>query len=38
MGFAARGSLQGIRWKKLAEDLLGEPLYKAIQRRRLLQA
>lgn len=34
MGFAPTGSLQGVRWKILAEDLLGEPLYKRIQRYR----
>ena len=34
MGFAPSGSLQGVRWKTLAEDLLGEPIYKRIQRYR----
>ncbi len=35
MGFAPRGMLQGVRWRKLAESLLGEPLYKRIQRHRM---
>ena len=34
MGFAARGSLDGVRWKKLEEQIFGEPLYKALLRRR----
>jgi Zn-dependent peptidase ImmA (M78 family) len=34
LGFAATGSLDGIRWKKLEEQLFGEPLYKRLLRKR----
>ncbi len=36
MDYAPVGSLQGVQWKKLAEELVGEPLYKQIQRRRAM--
>ncbi|MHB8732279.1 MAG: ImmA/IrrE family metallo-endopeptidase [bacterium] len=36
MDFALTGSLQAVRWKTLAEELLGEPVYKQILRRRKL--
>jgi hypothetical protein len=32
--FAAAGSLDDVRWKKLEEKMFGEPIYKVIQRRR----
>lgn len=32
--FAQSGSLDGIRWKKLEVQILGEPVYKRIQRYR----
>jgi len=31
---SAPGSLNGIKWKKLEEELFGEPVYKRILRRR----
>ena len=34
LGYAASGSLARIRWKKLEEQIFGEPLYKQILRRR----
>ena len=34
LGFAAAGSLDGIRWKKLEEQIFGVPFYKGIHRRR----
>ena len=34
LGFAPSGSLDGVRWKKLEEEIYGEPLYKVILRRR----
>jgi Zn-dependent peptidase ImmA (M78 family) len=40
LGFAPSGSLGKIQWKKLEEELLGEPVYKRVQRarsRRLLR-
>jgi Zn-dependent peptidase ImmA (M78 family) len=33
-GYAAPGSLDGVRWKKLEEQIFGEPFYKVLQRRR----
>jgi Zn-dependent peptidase ImmA (M78 family) len=36
LGFAPTGSLRTVRWKILAEELLGEPVYKRILRRRRL--
>ena len=34
LGLAPAGSLENVRWKKLEEQLFGEPLYKQILRRR----
>jgi hypothetical protein len=34
LGFAAPGSFDGVRWKKLEEQIFGEPLYKVLLRRR----
>jgi hypothetical protein len=34
MGFSAEGSLKAIKWKKLEEQIYGEPLYKRLLRRR----
>jgi Zn-dependent peptidase ImmA (M78 family) len=34
MGFSAEGSLRAIKWKKLEEQIYGEPLYKRLLRRR----
>ena len=34
LGFAASGSLDGVRWKKLEQEIYGEPLYKVLLRRR----
>jgi len=34
MGFAAEGSLASVKWKKLEEDIYGEPLHKWLLRRR----
>ena len=36
MGFAVKGAFTGIQWKKLEEQIYGEPLYKLVQRRRRL--
>lgn len=33
LGFAPQGSLDGVRWKKLEEQILGVPLYKRLNRR-----
>jgi Zn-dependent peptidase ImmA (M78 family) len=33
-GLATAGSLNNIRWKKLEEEIFGEPLYKKLIRRR----
>jgi hypothetical protein len=33
-GLAPAGSLNNVRWKKLEEQIFGEPLYKALLRRR----
>lgn len=33
-GFSAPGALDGVRWKKLEEEIYGEPLYKKLHRRR----
>lgn len=38
LGFAARGSLAKVQWKKLEEQLFGEPTYKRIQRYRAARA
>ena len=32
--FAQPGSLDGVRWKKLEEEIYGEPVYKSILRQR----
>lgn len=32
--FAPKGSLHGVRWKKLEEQIYGEPIYKRINRAR----
>lgn len=32
LGFAPKGAFANIRWKKLEEELFGEPLYKRIRR------
>lgn len=32
--FAPHDSLAGVKWKKLEEELYGEPIYKRVQRRR----
>ena len=34
MGFAAEGSFANVKWKKLEEDIYGEPLHKWLLRRR----
>jgi Zn-dependent peptidase ImmA (M78 family) len=34
LGFAEAKSLDGVKWKKLEEELYGEPLYKKLIRRR----
>ena len=34
MRFAVKGSFAGVQWKKLEEQIYGEPLYKLLQRRR----
>ena len=34
LGYALRGSLQGVQYKKLEERLFGEPLYKRVLRYR----
>jgi hypothetical protein len=34
LGFASKGSLDGVKWKKLDEEIFGEPLYKRINRYR----
>jgi len=34
MGFAAEGSLDKVKWKKIEEEIYGEPLYKWLLRRR----
>lgn len=33
MGFAQKGSLDGVQWKKLEESIYGEPIYKVLRRR-----
>lgn len=33
-GFVARGALDGVKWKKLEEQIFGEPVHKRIQRYR----
>jgi hypothetical protein len=37
LGFAPEQSLQRVRWKKLAEEILGEPVYKRVLRYRALR-
>jgi len=32
-GFAAEGSLKGVKWKKLEEEIYGVPFYKRFRRR-----
>jgi Zn-dependent peptidase ImmA (M78 family) len=34
LGFAVQGSLAKVQWKKLEEQLFGEPLYKRLLRQR----
>jgi Zn-dependent peptidase ImmA (M78 family) len=34
MGFAATGSLNNVKWKKIEEEIYGEPLHKWLLRRR----
>ncbi len=34
LGFALPGTLEDVRWKKLEEQIYGEPLYKRLLRRR----
>ncbi|HEY3412784.1 MAG TPA: ImmA/IrrE family metallo-endopeptidase [Armatimonadota bacterium] len=34
LGFAPRGAFEKVFWKKLEENVYGEPLYKRINRRR----
>jgi hypothetical protein len=34
LGFALPGKLDGVKWKKLEEEIYGEPLYKKLLRRR----
>lgn len=34
LGYAPKGSLDGVKWKKLEEEIFGEPLYKRINRYR----
>jgi Zn-dependent peptidase ImmA (M78 family) len=34
MGFAVEGTLAKIKWKKIEEEIYGEPLHKWLQRRR----
>jgi Zn-dependent peptidase ImmA (M78 family) len=33
MGFAVEGSLDKVKWKKIEEDMYGEPIYKWLRRR-----
>jgi Zn-dependent peptidase ImmA (M78 family) len=33
MGFAAEGSLYKVKWKKIEEDIYGEPIHKWLRRR-----
>lgn len=35
--FAPPGAFDGVKWKKLEEQLLGEPIYKRVLRRRWLR-
>ncbi|MCL6560607.1 MAG: ImmA/IrrE family metallo-endopeptidase [Firmicutes bacterium] len=37
LGFAAPGSLAKVRWKKIEEEIYGEPAYKRILRNRRCQ-
>jgi Zn-dependent peptidase ImmA (M78 family) len=34
MGFAVEGSLDKVKWKKIEEDIYGEPIHKWLRRRR----
>ncbi|MES1024897.1 ImmA/IrrE family metallo-endopeptidase [Gloeocapsa sp. BRSZ] len=34
LGFAPLGSLAGVKWQQLEEQIYGKPVYKQIQRRR----
>lgn len=34
LGYAPKGSFDGVKWKKLEEEMFGEPLYKRINRYR----
>ena len=34
LGFIAAGTFAKVRWKKLEEEVYGEPLYKQLLRRR----
>jgi hypothetical protein len=34
LGLAPAGSLDNVRWKKLEEEIFGEPFYKQLLRRR----
>jgi len=34
LGYAGRGTFEGVHWKKLEISMYGEPLYKRINRRR----
>lgn len=34
MGYADEGALEGVKWKKLEEEIYGEPVYKRFVRRR----
>lgn len=34
LGYAAAGDFKRVKWKKLEEELFGEPLYKRLLRRR----
>lgn len=34
LGFAAAGAFEGVRWRKLEEQIFGEPVYKALLRHR----
>jgi hypothetical protein len=34
LGYAGVGSLAKIKWKKIEEEIYGEPIHKWLQRRR----
>lgn len=38
LGFASASALEGVQWKKLEEQMFGEPAYKRVQRLRKARA